>query len=161
MFLMISIYYKFNRKTTRHFIYYLQPSPPPQPPRTNAHEDKCSTPPPQSTPAPHTNTTHPIPLHQQDQHVGRDQGQTYRRILAKADTSFQHLERRLISRGGQFLAGKQLTWADLMLFNMVDLLSPLACIKMENYPQLNNLRLRVVELPNIKAYLSSRPAEVF
>ena len=32
---------------------------------------------------------------------------------------FENLEKRLVARGGQFLAGNKLSWADLKLFDLV------------------------------------------
>jgi len=91
---------------------------------------------------------------------GDDRAKIVAEFAPKADKGLQQLEARLASRGGQFFAGNKLTWADLMLFNMIDILSPLGAIKMENYPKLNNLRMRVSELPNIKAYVARRPAGI-
>ena len=76
---------------------------------------------------------------------------------AKAKTSLTHLESRLKSRGGQYFAGNQLTWADLQLFNILEFLKALLPAPAENFPLLKNLETRVGDLPNIRRWIEKRP----
>merc|ERR1711892_51320 len=67
------------------------------------------------------------------------------------------LETRIQERGGQFLVGNQLTWADFHLFSFADFLDGEA---LESYPGLANLASRIAELPNIVKWMASRPSTV-
>ena len=69
-------------------------------------------------------------------------------------TALGHLERRLESRGGQYFVGNNLTWADLHVFMYMGDLDKEAYAK---YPKLTSLYERVGALPNIKAWVESRP----
>ena len=75
----------------------------------------------------------------------------------KAMTGLTQLESRLKSRGGQYFAGNQLTWADLQLFNILEFLKALLPEPAENFPLLKNLETRVGDLPNIKRWIEERP----
>jgi len=68
------------------------------------------------------------------------------------DKGFENLEKRLVARGGQFLAGNKLSWADLKLFDLVHWLGVIGCLDLDQYPGLKDLARRVGELPNIKAW---------
>ena len=78
---------------------------------------------------------------------------------AKAKTSLTHLESRLKSRGGQYFAGNQLTWADLQLFNILEAIKVLLPAPAEDYPLLKDLSTRVGDLPNIKKWMETRPGQ--
>ena len=83
----------------------------------------------------------------------------FQKLCENADKVLTKLECRLDGRGGQFFAGNNLTWADLFLFNVMELL----CgnlkmeLNMDKFPKLANLNCRVGELPNIKQWVKNRP----
>ena len=60
---------------------------------------------------------------------------------------------RLIERGGQFLVGNCLTWADIQLYHF-SLENPGQVEKLHN---LGCLAKRVGDLPNIKKWIETRP----
>merc|ERR1719348_173173 len=70
------------------------------------------------------------------------------------------LEKKLEERGGQFLVGNQLSWADLALFAFYDIMGSAAHEVLEGYPLLKDLAERIAELPNIANWLTSRPVTV-
>jgi len=65
------------------------------------------------------------------------------------------LEKRLCSRGGQFLAGNSLTWADVLLYSFCSTLPSQEV--MEKCPKMKDLSCRVGNLPNIKCWVEKRP----
>jgi glutathione S-transferase len=65
-----------------------------------------------------------------------------------------NLEARLAGRGGQFFAGNNLTWADLMMFNVGVGLGGGA---LAATPLIQNLVERVGDIPNIKKWMENRP----
>ena len=72
------------------------------------------------------------------------------------------LEARLCQRGGQFLAGNRLSYADLMVVALQDaLLSEVigAGAAMERCPRLTHLYERMVAMPNIKQWRGARPVD--
>jgi len=74
------------------------------------------------------------------------------------DSTFEKLECRLDSRGGQHFAGNALTWADLFLWTVMDLLSVMKVeVNMDKFPKIHNLNCRVAELPNVKHWAKTRP----
>ena len=77
----------------------------------------------------------------------------------KAKTGLTQLESRLKSRGGQYFAGNQLTWADLQLFNILEAIKVLLPAPAEDYPLLKDLSTRVGDLPNIKKWMETRPGQ--
>ena len=70
---------------------------------------------------------------------------------------FALLEKRLAGRGGQFLAGNALSWADLNLFHMVNTIKELGVASIKEYPLCDNLCQRVGNVPNIKHWMENRP----
>jgi len=74
-------------------------------------------------------------------------------------TLLGNLEKRLCSRGGDFFVGEALTWADIVTYNF--------CVELPNktvvekYPKISALVAKVGELPNIKAWVASRPKTMF
>merc|ERR1711892_503473 len=76
-------------------------------------------------------------------------------LTETAATGLGRLEKLLIARGGQFLVGNQLTWADLCVYAFYDAVGDKGLLK--SLPGLKNLAERVEELPNIKKYLATRP----
>ena len=65
-----------------------------------------------------------------------------------------NLEKKLESRGGQHFAGNALTWADTHVFLYLSEQEPGLT---EKYPKLADLKERVGNIPNIKAWVESRP----
>jgi len=67
------------------------------------------------------------------------------------------LEKRLSERGGQFMVGNSFTWADLHLFYLCseDFMCPTV---LSSFPKLSNLVSRVGQMPNIKKWMETRPA---
>jgi glutathione S-transferase len=82
--------------------------------------------------------------------LAKHTGETIPRIM-------EQIEKRLESRGGQFMVGNNLTWADIQLFFFCNENSP--C--MAKIPLVANLVKRVEELPNIKKWVENRPKTVF
>ena len=74
-------------------------------------------------------------------------------------TVLTNIEKRLQSRGGQFLVGNALTWADFQTFFFCSELRDQEVLK--TVPGIADLVSRVGNLPNIKAWLKSRPANPF
>merc|ERR1712211_222352 len=62
--------------------------------------------------------------------------------------------RRSLREGGQYFVGNNLSWADLHVFMYLGDLDKAAYVK---YPKLVSLYERVGDLPNIKAWVESRP----
>jgi len=76
---------------------------------------------------------------------------TYPEGLAK-------LEKMLVSRGGQYFVGNNLTWADLAVFQFSkDGTAGNPPKDLKAFPTIANLCQRVAEIPNIKNWMSSRP----
>merc|ERR1712062_530299 len=69
-------------------------------------------------------------------------------------TALGQLEKKLESRGGQYFVGNNLTWADTHVFMYLGDLPKEAYAK---YPKLVSLYERVGAVPNIKAWVDSRP----
>jgi len=70
-------------------------------------------------------------------------------------TAFGQLEKRLEARGGQFMVGNSFTFADLHIYGYVNELPDKSII--DGFPKLKSLTDRVANLPNIKAWVESRP----
>merc|ERR1712051_1011022 len=66
-----------------------------------------------------------------------------------------NIEKILESRGGQYMVGNALSWADLRLFDFCHSLPQPNCLG--NFPLIRNLTERVSNIPNIKTWLESRP----
>jgi len=69
-------------------------------------------------------------------------------------TVLGQLEKKLESRGGEYFVGNSLTWADTHVFMY---LSDLDAAVLEKFPKLAGLKERVGSVPNIKAWVESRP----
>ena len=88
----------------------------------------------------------------------------------------QMMEKYLVSKGGQHLAGGQLTWADLALYNFATIIIRVCyfvtftndqCheliqdrtpqIKLSDYQHIDGLVQRVGDLPRIKKWINERP----
>merc|ERR1712012_171069 len=69
-------------------------------------------------------------------------------------TALGQLEKKLESRGGQYFVGNNLTWADTHVFMY---LGDLPKEAYANSPKLVSLYERVGAVPNIKAWVDSRP----
>ncbi|XP_023324653.1 glutathione S-transferase 1 [Eurytemora carolleeae] len=70
-------------------------------------------------------------------------------------TLLGNLEKRLCSRGGDFFVGGALTWADIVTYQFCVELPDKTVV--EKYPKISALVAKVGELPNIKAWVASRP----
>ena len=66
-----------------------------------------------------------------------------------------NIEKRLESRGGQFLVGNAFSWADLHVFDFCFNLPDKSCL--EKVPKIKDLTERVCKIPNIKCWMESRP----
>jgi glutathione S-transferase len=76
-------------------------------------------------------------------------------------TGMGQLEKKLESRGGQFMVGNAFSWADLHLFFYVTDMKLMANKAVDaNFPKIQNLVERVGSIPNVKAWVDSRPASV-
>merc|ERR1712025_286305 len=71
-------------------------------------------------------------------------------------TALGKIEKMLVSRGGEYMVGGALTYADLYLFAYIDVLQNKDTL-LESLPNIKNLLTKIENLPNIKAYLSTRP----
>merc|ERR1712226_120178 len=80
-----------------------------------------------------------------------------------APNTLARLEKCLAARGGQFFAGNKLSWADLHLTNMMDIMGDLApnTQLLESAPRLASLVERTRSLPNISTWLHTRPDTPF
>merc|ERR1711892_26647 len=72
-------------------------------------------------------------------------------------TGLAQLEARLVERGGQYFVGNNLTWADLHLHCLVNILRKNHAELLDGCPCIKNLIERIEELPNISKWLISRP----
>jgi len=91
---------------------------------------------------------------------GKDDEKKKAELLSKLseDTipkALAKLEKLLQARGGQFMTGNALTWADITVFCFYDWQEDKDLVN--DFPGLKNLILRVAGLPNIAKYLQSRP----
>ena len=86
-----------------------------------------------------------------------------------------NLEKMLVSRGGQFFVGNNLSWADLAVFQFtsdgmggkppkvklyetISLKSNIFCSQdLRAFPRIANLCERVGQVPNIKNWMNARP----
>ena len=71
-------------------------------------------------------------------------------------TVLGQLEKKLESRGGEYFVGNSLTWADTHVFMYLSEF-PVVLEKLEKFPKLAGLKERVGSVPNIKAWVESRP----
>ena len=70
----------------------------------------------------------------------------------------QKVEARLVKRGGQFLVGNMLTWADIQTFFFCSKLGLTWDQGVDDYPGVSGLVRRVGDLPNIQEWVQRRPA---
>ena len=70
-------------------------------------------------------------------------------------TTLAYLEKRLCARGGQYMAGNALTWADVYLYTLCSALPDQSCL--DKCPKIKNLTCRVGNIPNIKCWVEKRP----
>jgi len=74
-------------------------------------------------------------------------------VMPTCEAGFKNLEKRIEARGGQFLAGNGLTWADLMLHGVINLLMAFGGdAALAGCGKLKDLNERVGCIPNIKKY---------
>ena len=74
-------------------------------------------------------------------------------------TVLANIEKRLTSRRGQFLVGNTLSWADIQTLFFCSELGDQDILK--NVPEVANLVVRIGNLPNIKAWVETRPNNPF
>jgi glutathione S-transferase len=76
---------------------------------------------------------------------------------------FQNLENlaKLYSDGGLFFVGKQLTWGDLEIYDMLEYIVRVDSDILHSYPWLQRNRQEVEKHPKIAAYLKNRPSTAF
>merc|ERR1712106_1288663 len=69
-----------------------------------------------------------------------------------------NLEKMLVSRGGQFYVGNNMSWADLAVFQFVsDGIGGKPPKDLRAFPSIANLCERVGQVPNIKNWMNTRP----
>jgi len=73
-------------------------------------------------------------------------------------TVLANIEKRLVARGGEYLVGGALSWADILLYHFVSELPDKAMA--DATPKVAALVARVGALPNIKKWVESRPESV-
>jgi len=73
-------------------------------------------------------------------------------------TLIKNIDRRLTERGGEFLVGGRLSWADISAYHFFTELADQSLVKANC--KLNALMERVASQPNIKKWLDSRPETV-
>ena len=73
-------------------------------------------------------------------------------------TSMSQIEKKLVSRGGQFMVGNAFSWADLHLFFYVTDMKLMSGKDVDaSFPKIKNLVERVGNIPNIKTWVKNRP----
>lgn len=70
-------------------------------------------------------------------------------------TLVKNIERRLVERGGEWLVGGRLSWADIMTYHFFVELPDQTAVKASC--KISSLVKRVGDQPNIKAWVESRP----
>ncbi|CAF0860514.1 unnamed protein product [Rotaria sp. Silwood1] len=80
-------------------------------------------------------------------------------MLAEVPKHFTNLETlaKMYNDGGSFFVGNQLTWADLCVYEMIDILLSLNDHVLADYSWLKRNREEVEKQPNIATYVKSRP----
>jgi len=73
-------------------------------------------------------------------------------------TILKNIEKLLVSRGGDYLVGGSLSWADIMLYNFCSELPDKNAV--ESFTKISAVVAKVGELPNIKKWVESRPASI-
>merc|ERR1712045_503681 len=84
-----------------------------------------------------------------------DESQLKKYAVETVPAGLANIEKILVSRGGQYLVGNALSWADLRLFDFCFTLSQPSCL--DRFPNIKNLTERVRNIPNIKSWVESRP----
>jgi len=88
-------------------------------------------------------------------HFSKDEVAMKKFITETLPTGLGQIEKRLNERGGQFLVGNALTWADIVVFNFCGSLPDQSVLA--KVPKIKNLVGRVGEIPNIKKWVEKRP----
>jgi len=88
-------------------------------------------------------------------HFSKDEAAMKKVMTETLPTGLAQIEKRLTERGGQFLVGNALTWADIVVFNFCDFLPDQSVLA--KVPKIKNLVGRVGEIPNIKNWVEKRP----
>jgi len=72
------------------------------------------------------------------------------------------LTKLLENRGGEHFAGNELTWADIVVANMMDMMCAMVGIDLaKDFPILDEFKNKIYELPNIKNWIETRPKTDF
>jgi len=66
-------------------------------------------------------------------------------------------DKSLTNTGTGYLVGKQLTWADIVTFNILQSIQTNNTDIMDGYPKLQAFMTKVADMPNIKAWIEKRP----
>ena len=84
-----------------------------------------------------------------------DDAQMKKHASETVPAGLSNIEKILESRGGQYMVGNALSWADLRLFDFCHSLPQPNCLA--KFPRIRNLTERVRNIPNIKTWVESRP----
>ncbi|KHN74035.1 Glutathione S-transferase 1 [Toxocara canis] len=74
---------------------------------------------------------------------------------------FPAFEKFLAKSGSEYLVGKSLTWADIVISDAFAIWETLVPDFLSGYPELKKFVERVRELPNIKKWISERPKSLY
>eukprot|EP00092_Neocalanus_flemingeri_P039547 GFUD01043062.1.p1 GENE.GFUD01043062.1~~GFUD01043062.1.p1 ORF type:complete len:237 (-),score=81.41 GFUD01043062.1:322-1005(-) len=96
-------------------------------------------------------------LHQKDEEKKKEMANKHEKMTIP--TVLGQIEKRLQGRGGQFLVGNTLSWADIQTFFFCSELGDQQDIT--KTPGVANLVKRVGDLPNIKTWVDTRPKNPF
>ena len=92
-------------------------------------------------------------LHETDEKRKAVMSKTYKTLTVP--NLLVQLEKRLVSRGGQFFVGNALSWADIQAFYFCSELG--SHEQLDKSPLLASLVMRVGRIPNIQKWIQSRP----
>jgi glutathione S-transferase len=103
-----------------------------------------------------------IPSHR-EQDKAKKEELTKKFFAEELPKHFQNLEilAKSFSNGGPFFVGNNLTWADLVVYDIVDVLLQLDENCLNNYSWLKQNRAEVEKQPKIAEYLKNRPKTPF
>jgi len=79
-------------------------------------------------------------------------------LKAFVATNFQRIEELIKNNGGNYIAGPELSWADLSVAHYVETLEKTVDPDIfKSYPNLLKLKETVFQLPQIKKWVAERP----
>ena len=73
----------------------------------------------------------------------------------------ENLEAVIVKRGWQYLAGDEVSWADLRFVDLVDFISTLNTDCLNSHPNLQSLYDKIIMIPNIANWRKTRPETEF